>query len=232
MPETETQDSSESTETATTASGSGLTEQTETSSETFTQDDLTRVGTKEHRRGKAEAAKALADQLGMPVAEAKKILEAHQKREEAEASEADKARKEADDAKAELARAASELRATQLRAKIVEALTAGDGDNAPVAPDYRDSAVDLALIHASRAEDTDDLDDLAADAAKHVRDTASVFFGTGNGGPGTGTPKPPTKTGAQSTSTSTSPADEAKRMLEAHKPKKFELPAFGGKPTE
>lgn len=231
MPETETQDSSESTETAAT-SGGGQAEQTETSSETFTQDDLSRVGAKEHRRGKAEAAKALAEQLGMPVDEAKKILAAHQEREEAEATEADKARKEAETAKAELARAASELRATQLRAKIVEALTAGDGENAPVSPDYRDSAVDLALIHASRAEDTDDLDDLVAAAAQHVRDTASVFFVPGNGGPGTGTPKPPTKTGAQSTSTSTTPADEAKRMLEAHKPKKFELPAFGGNTTE
>lgn len=232
MPEANT-DTTESTTTETTTTETGGTDggSTGSTAESFTQDDLTRVGTEQHRRGKQEAAKALATELGMSVGDAKKILESHAKAEEAKKDETDRAKEAEAAAVTKAAEAERNLRQVTLRATLLEALTSGDGKEIhPVDPGYRDSAIDLALVHASRSE-TEDMETLVAEAAAHVRKTAPVFFGPGTGaGPANGTPRPPTKTGDQSGSTTTDAASEAARMLAAHKPKVLDPESFGTPP--
>jgi hypothetical protein len=84
------------------------------SGRTFTQDEFTAQMAKEkdqgRRSGAREAIQKIADELGMPVEEAKKVLEANRQRTEQEKTEvqrateqAEVARKEAENARAEAA---------------------------------------------------------------------------------------------------------------------------------
>lgn len=72
---------------------------------TFTQADVTRIAKREQDKGRKAAASKLAEELGVSVDEAKRIIAEHRSREEAEKSEAQKAREAADAEKAEAAKA-------------------------------------------------------------------------------------------------------------------------------
>jgi 8-oxo-dGTP pyrophosphatase MutT (NUDIX family) len=85
---------------------------------TFTQDDLTRVAAREKQQGKEAAQRELAEQLGVPLDEAKAIIQAARDAEAAKQTEAEKARAAADkertDAAAEKQTAKQEVHTARL----------------------------------------------------------------------------------------------------------------------
>lgn len=102
---------------------------------TFTQADLNKIGKREKEAGKRAAEQAFADQLGIPIDEAKKIIETHKAAEDAKKSEADRlkdaAAKEKSDADALKATSAGEVRTARIeRALAAEKFPKIDDDKA------------------------------------------------------------------------------------------------------
>lgn len=100
---------------------------------TFTQDDLTRVATKEKQEGKAAAERELAEQLGVPLDQAKQIIADARAKDEATKTEAQKDRdaaaREKSEAEAEKAVAKQEVHDARLeRAFAKEGLDLDDSD--------------------------------------------------------------------------------------------------------
>lgn len=98
---------------------------------TFTQDEVTAIATREKDEGRRSAEAAVAKELGVSVAEAKKILKDHAAAEDAKKTEADKAREAAEAEKTEAekakAAAATEIFETRLeRAFLKEGLALDD----------------------------------------------------------------------------------------------------------
>ena len=129
---------------------------------------------------KAATEKRIADELGVPISEAKEILAAHQKRVDGEKSDAqrekDAAAKEREEAQAEKAAAAKERRDAKIERALVRA-----------------GIEDEKLDRAVRLLDIDD--DADAEAIKKAADTLkseepSWFGDTGNGS-GAKPPKAP-----------------------------------------
>lgn len=101
-------------------SGSGAGE----GEKTFTQADLNKIAAKQKSEGKAAAMRELAEQLGVPVEEAKAIIEAARKAEDAKKSEAEKDREKAQQELAAAEKAKADAAREIHAARIERALAA------------------------------------------------------------------------------------------------------------
>jgi len=93
---------------------------------TISQSDLSRLLAREKGEGKRAAEKAIADQLGVSVAEAKKIIDAAKEAEDAKKSEAEKER-EAAAKEREAAEAAKRAAAVEVHEARIERALAAEG---------------------------------------------------------------------------------------------------------
>lgn len=118
------------------------------------------------KAGRRAAAKDLADQLGVTVAEAKKIIADHKKAAEDNKSEVDRAKAEAAEAKRERDDAKAQAAADRLAAKIVRRLV-----KAGIDPDAADRAARLVDVEDTDA-DVDDIDE----AISELRDELPGLF--------------------------------------------------------
>jgi hypothetical protein len=89
---------------------------------TFTQADVDKAASAQAAEAKRKATADLAEQLGVTVDEAKKIIAAHQSAEESQKTEAQRAKEAADAAKAEADEAKAEAARERQAAKIERAL--------------------------------------------------------------------------------------------------------------
>jgi hypothetical protein len=89
---------------------------------TFSQDDLNRIAAREKDQGRAAALNEVAATLGMPVDEAKKLLDAARAAEDARKTQAERDAETARQEKAQADQARSEAAAVVQRAKVERAL--------------------------------------------------------------------------------------------------------------
>lgn len=89
---------------------------------TFTQADVDKAASARAAEAKRKATSDLAEQLGVSVDEAKKIIAAHQSAEDAQKTEAQRAKEAADQAKAEADAAKAEAAAERQAARVERAL--------------------------------------------------------------------------------------------------------------
>lgn len=145
---------------------------------TFTQAEVDAMMTREKQQGKQAGAREIAEQLGVSVEDAKKIIAAEKTRQDAEKSEAQRAKDAADEAKRtadqEKASAAAERHATRVERALVRnglAVPDKDGD------EFITSAV--RLISADVGAD----DATIKAAVDKLKTTVPALFGTaGQGG--------------------------------------------------
>ena len=100
---------------------------------TISQKDLSRLLAREKGEGRRAAEKALADQLGLPVAEAKKIIDAHNKAQDEKKTEAEREKDKASQAATAAEQAKAEAEQAKHESLIERALlrsgfTADDSD--------------------------------------------------------------------------------------------------------
>jgi hypothetical protein len=88
----------------------------------FTQADLNKIGTKQKAEGRAAAEKAIADQLGCTPAEAKAIIDAHNKAEDEKKSEAEREKDKASKAATEAEKAKADAEQAKHESLIERAL--------------------------------------------------------------------------------------------------------------
>lgn len=94
-----------------------------TEEKTFTQADLDKYAARARSEGKKSATNEVAEALGIPVEDAKKIIAAHQEAEAAAKTEAERARDEAAAAKAEADKAKADAAQELFKAKLERKLT-------------------------------------------------------------------------------------------------------------
>lgn len=88
----------------------------------FSQEEVNAIATREKAEGERAAERKLAEQLGVPVAEAKKILQAHKDAQTAALTEAERAKQEAEQEKEAAAKDRAEAAAERLLVKKERAL--------------------------------------------------------------------------------------------------------------
>lgn len=144
---------------------------------TFTQDEVSNIAAREKAQGRQAAENQLAEDLGVPIEEAREIIEQHRQREEAEKTEAQKAREAADREKAEAEQAKAEAARERHDAKVERALL-----KAGVNPDILERATPSLNLEVGA-------DDAAIKAEiDALKKDVPSFFGTGNGKPPSSTP--------------------------------------------
>lgn len=150
---------------------------------TLSQDEVNRIAAREKQQGREAAMREVSDQLGVPVEEAKRIIDAAQAAKDAQKTEAERAR---DEAEAEKAAAAA--------------------DRQTAAREIHESRVDRALLFAGYDATADEegekltrlrrmvnvepgatLEDVQADVAKIAEGFPELFARKGGGTP----PAPP-----------------------------------------
>lgn len=89
---------------------------------TFTQEELNRIAAREKQEGQRAAQQQVADDLGVSLDEAKRIIQEHHSREEADKTEAQRAREQADREKAEAEREKQTTAAERHDARVERAL--------------------------------------------------------------------------------------------------------------
>jgi hypothetical protein len=139
----------------------------------FSQADLTKVAAREKAEGKRAAETKLAEDLGIPLDEAKAIIKAHQDAKEAEKSDAqraaDAANKEKDSAAAEKAAAAREVFDARVeRAFLREGLDLDASDDAGKAAAAR-------VLRMVTVEPGASFDDVHEDVKKIKADFPALF---------------------------------------------------------
>jgi len=158
---------------------------------TFSQDDVNRLMGERAAQAKTAAVKEIAEQLGVPVDDAKSIIEKHIKAEKAAMSEAEKA---AADAKTDREAAAMELTAARLErtsARVTNALsTAGVTDEK--------TRTEIAVLVAAKLDMSQEATSEQVTAAVNaVKEAVPMLFTAStilppSGEPGkTATPPPP-----------------------------------------
>lgn len=89
---------------------------------TFTQEELDRIATREKQRGEQAAQRQVAEDLGVSLDEAKRIITEHRTREESEKSEAQKARDQAEKEKADAEKAKADAARERYDTRVERAL--------------------------------------------------------------------------------------------------------------
>ena len=149
----------------------------EDSGKVFSQEDLNRIAAREKAQGRAAAEKQLAEDLGVPLEEAKAIITAHREREDAQKTEHQKAMEDV----VERQRKADEAAATASRTThqaTVERLLVRAGAN----PDLLDRAARSMVLEVGADEAT-----VTAEIDK-LKDEVPSFFGGGRTPPPSSSP--------------------------------------------
>lgn len=167
---------------------------------TFTQDDLTRIATREKEAGKRAAETELAESLGVSLDEAKKIVADAKAAGEAAKTEAQKDRdaaaKEKQDAEAEKAAAKSEVHSARLERAFAKEGIDLDGTK------DEEKAKAARLLRMVTVEPGASYEDVLADVQQIKKDFPALFGApstttrTAPGGDPKGTP-PPAKPGEE-----------------------------------
>jgi hypothetical protein len=133
----------------------------------FTKSDIDAAGTGARKKGEAAAKKAIAEQLGVSVEEAAKIIAANRKAEEDALSDAEKAKLEAETDRQEAAREKREARVERITTKIERALSKAGMDD--------DLIDDMAPVILSRVGDEAEADDISAEVTKLAKKSPALF---------------------------------------------------------
>lgn len=142
---------------------------------TFTQDEVTRMTAREKNQGRQAAAQEIADELGMPIEEAKQVLAAARERDEAQKSEAEKARDKADRERQEAEKAKAAAARERYDARVERALIrAGIGS---------DDTSRLERVARMVTADTEADFDAIVDEVDTLKEDFPELFG-GSGGEG------------------------------------------------
>lgn len=148
---------------------------------TFTQDELSRYTTKSARQAAAKARRDLAEQLGVSLEDAAKIIRDHREAEEQTKDEITKAREAAAAATTQAAALEQDLKRERLSRQVGAALLKRDGDKPGCDPEVVDTITDLAVSFAIDAPDGED--DPVAWAVSQARTRIPHVF-TSAGGSG------------------------------------------------
>lgn len=155
---------------------------------TFTQAELDKLAGRRAAEAKKAAAKEIADQLGVTVDQAKKIIADAQAADDAKKTDTDRALEAAKAAQAEAEQARADAARERFAAKVERRLTAAGVPEAALARAARLITVD---------PDADD-DALAADIDALKADLPALFQPAANDDSSAGgKPKPPPSTGAK-----------------------------------
>jgi hypothetical protein len=141
----------------------------------LTQSQLNAMMTREKNQGRQAAQQELADQLGVPLEEAKSILTAARERSDAEKTEAQRAKEAADAEKAQAAQDREAAARERYETRVERALI-----RAGVSPDDSSRLADLARLVTSPRDA--DLDAISEDV-KTVKERYPELFGETSGGP-------------------------------------------------
>lgn len=159
-------------------------EETDDGAPSLSQAQLNKLMTKEKRAGERAARKAIADELGVSIDEAKSILEAARKREADEADEVTRATSEAEQARQELASERKARQRAELRSQLQEALsvhTDAEGNAMPIRPERVKLALRLGLDTALGLEDGDPEERVEAAVESLFADSPEWFGSRGSG---------------------------------------------------
>jgi len=182
--------------------------ETDPKEKTFSQDEVSRIGTREKREGKSAGQREILETLGVKdVDEAKEILEAHRKREQESLSEAEKARREAEKEKEEATKERVAARQERHESRIERFLISAGVD-------VKASGKAVKLVDL---EVTDGLEDEDYQAAVEAlkKDMPTLFSSTKNqGNPGSDPGKGPGGDGGSASS-----QERAKEVLARRHPK-------------
>lgn len=148
----------------------------------FSQQDLNAIAAKEKRDGRRAAEQAMADQLGVPLAEAIEILKNHREQEQQKKDELTRAQEEANAAKSEKETAEQKAAAAERKAALTLALArAGAADKT-----FDDA---LVILQTRLADKPDAEDDEVKEIVKALKKDIPSFFGASSGnGSGKGGP--------------------------------------------
>lgn len=147
---------------------------------TFTQEDLDKYAGRRVGEAKRKAQQELADQLGVSVDEAKKIIEEKRQADEASKTEVDKAKEAAEQSKREADAAKAEAAKERFENRVYRKLSA-----AGVGAGMEDEAAEKQIARARRlldvtVEATDD--EIAAQIAEIKNDVPGLFTAKTEGG--------------------------------------------------
>jgi len=183
----------------------------------FTQDDLTRVGTKERRQGKAAGQRELLESLGVDSTEDLEAIIADRKaQDEAEKGELTKAQEGAAKATAQAAAATREAEEARHEANVMMALLRAGSD--------ANNVTDLIpMVKAEVGADTEDLDE----AVTALKGKFPALFESSGGtddddGDTGGNPDSDTGKGPRKKTEGKSAQDRARERLMQRHPKMFQ----------
>jgi hypothetical protein len=147
---------------------------------TFTQEEMDRHAIRRAAEAKRAASKDLADQLGVSVDEAKKIIEGHRAKAEAEKTEVERAKEAESAAKAEADQAKQEAAKERFETRVYRKLSA-----AGVGAGMEDEAAEKQIARARRLLDvtleaTDE--EIAGQIAEIKNDVPGLFTAKTEGG--------------------------------------------------
>lgn len=186
---------------------------------TFTQAEIDKLLGKTRSQAASASKKAISEELGMSVDDAKALIAKAAEAEKAQMTEAERMQTEAAEAKAAAEQATAEAKRATVEAQLRSALlTAVDEDNPGIRPDKVDVGVTLGLPQA-----LGEGDDAIAEAVASVREVLPELFTAGPGGSAnTGTPGAPGKKGGEQSNKAgtTDAAKKAQEMMEKHGLKK------------
>lgn len=208
-------------------SGTGAGEQ----GKTLTQQEVDRLVKREKASTERKARQALADELGISIDEAKKLIEKARAADEAQKTEAQRATEAAEAAKAQAEAAVRQARMSRVGYELRAALLEGTDDEPGIRRDRMDMALEMVLPTLADVDD-DGLGEAVREAVATFRGKVPEFFGSpgsngsGSNGNGSGTPPGPGRKITERGSDGAGQKSRAQRDFEAirNRHKMRELP--------
>jgi multidrug efflux pump subunit AcrA (membrane-fusion protein) len=173
-------------------SGSGAGDQ----GKLLAQADVDRIVKRERSAAERKARQQLADELGISIDEAKKLIEDRKAADESQKTEAQRATEAANAAKAQAEAAVRQARQTRIGYELRAALLDGTDEEPGIRRDRMDMALEMVLPTLADVDD-EGLGDAVREAVATFRGKVPEFFGpagsngSGSNGNGQGTPPGP-----------------------------------------